>query len=166
MAAGRPCRQDASSPPSVPSHAPSPIGRDAVFLFRLALDPVQEGAEVVKAAIGETATGDGVAAELAERRRLQVLPHLFVEISPVSGHKKTPCKNLSDFCMELADSSERCKRFPILSGFVLFFPVWATHRWDALRRGLAILSHPEINDTYEINSYRQSYTKRHFMMLS
>lgn len=100
------------------SHAPSPIGRDAVFLVRLALDPVQEGAEVVKAAIGETATGDGVTAELAERRRLQVLPHLFVEISPVSGHKKTPCKNLSDFCMELADSSERCKRFPILSGFV------------------------------------------------
>ena len=89
---------------------------------------------VEQAAIGETATGDGVTAELAERRRLQVLPHLFVEISPVSGHKKTPCKNLSDFCMELADSSERCKRFPILSGFVLFFPVWAGHRWDALRR--------------------------------
>lgn len=95
VAVGRPCRQDASSPPSVPSHAPSPIGRDAVFLVRLALDPVQEGAEVAKAAIGETATGDGVTAELAERRRLQVLPHLFVEISPISGHSKTPMQKRS-----------------------------------------------------------------------
>nr|DAZ79510.1 MAG TPA: hypothetical protein [Caudoviricetes sp.] len=36
--------------------------------------------------------------------------------------------------MELADSGERCKRFPILSGFVLFCPVWAGHHRDALRR--------------------------------